>query len=119
VAGGLTVGVLLMILWRWSSDPPLVDEAALARAPVGGNVSQGGAEAPAAAAPAPAAAPASRLLRHGRSGCHSQRHDGTRGHRQYGQRQFSAHTTLLDDWRDSVPDFVAAAATLCRRDRLP
>src|SRR5512134_1138701 len=58
VAGGLTVGVLLMILWRWSSEPPLVDEAALARAPVGGNVAQGGGEAPAGAAPPPAAAPA-------------------------------------------------------------
>src|SRR5512134_305163 len=62
VAAGLTVGVLLMILWRWWSVPPLVDEGALARAPVGGNVAQGNAGAPAAAStpavPAPASAPA-------------------------------------------------------------
>jgi general secretion pathway protein B len=58
VAGGLSVGVLLMILWRWWSVEPLVDEAALARAPVGGNVSPGSADAPAAAAPPPAPAPA-------------------------------------------------------------
>jgi general secretion pathway protein B len=57
LAGCLSVGVLLMILWRWSSMPPLVDEDALARAPVGGNVSQGSADAP-AAAPAPTTAPA-------------------------------------------------------------
>lgn len=65
VAGGLTVGVLLMILWRWWSVEPLVDEAALARAPVEGNVSQGNASppvttpaAPAAAQPAPSPPPA-------------------------------------------------------------
>ena len=55
VAGALTVGVLLLILWRWWSVEPLVDESMLARAPVGGNVSQGGADAPAAASTAPAA----------------------------------------------------------------
>jgi general secretion pathway protein B len=58
IIGGLLVGVLLMIAWRWSSEPPLVDEAALARAPVGGNVSPGVTDAPAAATP-PAPAPAS------------------------------------------------------------
>ena len=57
VAGGLAVGVLLMIAWRWWSLEPLVDEAALARAPVGGNVSQGSAD-PATAAPPPAPSPA-------------------------------------------------------------
>jgi general secretion pathway protein B len=55
VASGLSIGVLLMILWRWSSEPPLVDESALARAPVGGNVAQNSADAPSAAAPAPPA----------------------------------------------------------------
>ena len=49
IVTGLSIGVLLMILWRGWSVEPLVDEAALARAPVGGNVSQGSAEAPAAA----------------------------------------------------------------------
>ena len=52
IVTGLSIGVLLMILWRWWSVEPLVDEAALARAPVGGNVSQGSAEPPAAATPA-------------------------------------------------------------------
>jgi general secretion pathway protein B len=54
VAGALTVGVLLLILWRWWSVEPLVDESMLARAPVGGNVAQGSADAPAAASAAPA-----------------------------------------------------------------
>jgi general secretion pathway protein B len=65
ITAAVSAGVLLLILWRWWSAEPLVDEAALARAPVGGNVSQGSAEpapTPApppepAAAPAPAAAP--------------------------------------------------------------
>ncbi len=52
IVTGLSIGVLLMILWRGWSAEPLVDEATLARAPVGGNVSQGSAEAPAAATPA-------------------------------------------------------------------
>ena len=55
IVTGLSIGVLLMILWRWWSVEPLVDEAALARAPVGGNVSQGSTEPPAAATPAPPA----------------------------------------------------------------
>jgi general secretion pathway protein B len=55
VASGLSIGVLLMILWRWWSVEPLIDEGALARAPVGGNVSQNSADAPAAALPAPPA----------------------------------------------------------------
>jgi general secretion pathway protein B len=55
IVTGLSIGVLLMILWRWWSVEPLVDEAALARAPVGGNVSPGSAQPPAAAAPTPPA----------------------------------------------------------------
>jgi len=69
LTGAVSVGLLLMILWRWWSVEPLVDETMLARAPVGGNVSQGGADAasappappapvPAPAQPAPQAAPA-------------------------------------------------------------
>ena len=66
VAGAVTLGVLLLILWRWWSVEPLVDESMLARAQVGGNVAQGGGDAPAASAtpapaapaPAPATAPA-------------------------------------------------------------
>jgi general secretion pathway protein B len=56
VAGAVTLGVLLLVLWRWWSVEPLVDESMLARAQVGGNVAQGGGDAPAASAtPAPAA----------------------------------------------------------------
>ena len=50
IVSGLSIGVLLMILWRGWSVEPLVDEAELARAPVGGNVSQGSVEPPAASA---------------------------------------------------------------------
>jgi general secretion pathway protein B len=53
IATALSGAVLLLILWRWWSAEPLVDEAALARAPVGGNVAQGSAEPTAAPTPAP------------------------------------------------------------------
>jgi general secretion pathway protein B len=56
IVSGLSIGVLLMILWRGWSVEPLVDEAELARAPVGGNVSQGSAVPPPSPA-SPAAAP--------------------------------------------------------------
>jgi general secretion pathway protein B len=53
ITTGVSAAVLLLILWRWWSAEPLVDEAALARAPVGGNVSQGNADPRAAPTPAP------------------------------------------------------------------
>lgn len=57
IVTGLVIGVLLMILWRWWSVEPLVDEAALARAPVGGNVSQDRTDPPAAPPPASPSTP--------------------------------------------------------------
>src|SRR5258706_5997006 len=52
---GLSAGVVLMLLWRAWATEPLVDEAALARAPVAGHVAAPEATA-AGAAPAAAAA---------------------------------------------------------------
>ena len=58
VVAGLSVGVLLMILWRWWSVEPLVDEAALARAPPWAATCRKAApSAPAAAPASPAPAP--------------------------------------------------------------
>jgi len=57
IASGLSVAVVLLILWRWWSVEPLIDESALARAPVGGNVAHGSAEPPATATTSPPAAP--------------------------------------------------------------
>jgi general secretion pathway protein B len=51
---GLSVGVLLMLLWRAWSPEPLLDEAMLARAPVAGSVTP---QEPSAAPPAATQAP--------------------------------------------------------------
>jgi general secretion pathway protein B len=53
ITAGVSAVLLVLILWRSWSAEPLVDEAALARAPVGGNVSQGSAEPTPSPAPPP------------------------------------------------------------------